>query len=661
MSSVDFSGGSPSVHRESTNIIGQRVSSDHHHFSRILMNGHSEASNFLDGDIEMVPIATAMDQVAGSLRQLREQWQHDDGDIQMESAFESQDDPSPSDQAFRLLIIDTNILISHLSLIEWLGELLMAARKLHKGSQYQCGLLIPRMVRLELDRHKMPHNRQRMITALLEPPPINASRSGQTSIHSPEGVRLGRRTFSNTTQSIQVSLYEAADQAIKWMSRLFKETPPECCILKFQTINQVADPSLAFLNPTGSKVSPDMQILDCATYFKHQLQARGGGVTLLTNDKALSLEAELEGLSTLRIQPGLSPRSLLYSFDATLAQEIATLFSQVSFADMVTATWYKQTSVSLRKPTRRQSYPNRTTIDNSCSAHEMKPYSKPNEILSDSTFDFAQPSTKAEDSFTESSTHMAIEVDEEMSLSDLIVPPFFPLITYHHILAPSELYEPRLLHLHYHIQQAVAALLRPRLFDFLLRTLANNDLSLLFQHVALVFERKKHIPPMQNSHDPNHWTAVDCLTLIDEFWNEATLKLFEDEDKNESSSKPKLDSAKPITSRWAPSTPFLKSGTNEERNCNAFSSRLSRIRKAIQVLIVQLQPYDLSNLPRDNPQSWSVLFWDGLLEDIHKLIYYGKFYESLGLVEDAQESRDHILKQVIQNWKRDAHHLCESG
>ncbi|WAR62914.1 hypothetical protein PtB15_15B503 [Puccinia triticina] len=477
MSSVDFSGGSPSVHRESTNIIGQRVSSDHHHFSRILMNGHSEASNFLDGDIEMVPIATAMDQVAGSLRQLREQWQHDDGDIQMESAFESQDDPSPSDQAFRLLIIDTNILISHLSLIEWLGELLMAAH---------------------------------------------------------------------------------------------------------------------------------MQILDCATYFKHQLQARGGGVTLLTNDKALSLEAELEGLSTLRIQPGLSPRSLLYSFDATLAQEIATLFSQVSFADMVTATWYKQTSVSLRKPTRRQSYPNRTTIDNSCSAHEMKPYSKPNEILSDSTFDFAQPSTKAEDSFTESSTHMAIEVDEEMSLSDLIVPPFFPLITYHHILAPSELYEPRLLHLHYHIQQAVAALLRPRLFDFLLRTLANNDLSLLFQHVALVFERKKHIPPMQNSHDPNHWTAVDCLTLIDEFWNEATLKLFEDEDKNESSSKPKLDSAKPITSRWAPSTPFLKSGTNEERNCNAFSSRLSRIRKAIQVLIVQLQPYDLSNLPRDNPQSWNL-------------------------------------------------------
>jgi hypothetical protein len=41
--------------------------------------------------------------------------------------------------------------------------------------------------------------------------------------------------------------------------------------------------------------SPDMQILDCATYFKQLLEVRGGGVTLLTNDKALSLEAEIEG------------------------------------------------------------------------------------------------------------------------------------------------------------------------------------------------------------------------------------------------------------------------------------------------------------------------------------------------------------------------------
>ncbi|PLW27323.1 hypothetical protein PCANC_27319 [Puccinia coronata f. sp. avenae] len=90
-----------------------------------------------------------MDQVAGSLRELREQYEHDDGDIQMESSFELQNYSLQHGKPFRLMVIDTNILISHLSLIEWLGELLMAARKLHKESQYQCGLLIPRMVRQE--------------------------------------------------------------------------------------------------------------------------------------------------------------------------------------------------------------------------------------------------------------------------------------------------------------------------------------------------------------------------------------------------------------------------------------------------------------------------------------------------------------------------------
>lgn len=626
------------------------------------MSGPPSPPSFLDEDIEMIPIATAMEQVAGSLRELREQYEYDDGDIQMESAFDSQDDLLLSNQPFRLLILDTNILISHLSLIEWLGELLIAARRLHKGSHYQCGLLIPKMVRAELDKHKMPHNKQRTVTALLETPLVNPSRLTQTSMHSPEGLRLGRRNFSDTSQSIKISLYEAADQAIKWMSRLFRDIPPECCILKLQKQAEVADPTLfSASNPTGLKVSPDMQILDCATYFKQLLEVRGGGVTLLTNDKALSLEAEIEGLSTLRIQPSLSPHSLLHSFDATLAQEIESLISQVSLADMVTATWYKKTSISHSKPTRRQSSPDKIAKDNSCSAQDSKPYPKPNDTLANNILDFVQEAPKADESLADTSTYMAIEVDEEMTLSDLEVPPLFPQITYQHMLAPSQLYEPRLLHLHYHIQQAVGALLRPRLFDFLLRTLACNNISQLFQHVALVFERKKTFSPMQNSHDPNEWTAADCLTLIDEFWNEATLKLFQDDDKSGTSSKPISDSAKPMISRWAPSTPFMNSDPNEH-NCNAFSNRLSRIRKAIQVLIVQLQPYDISNLPRDNPQSWPVLFWDGLLEDIHKLIYYGKFYESLSLVEpDGRESQDHLLKKVIQNWKREAHHLCESG
>lgn len=44
--------------------------------------------------------------------------------------------------------------------------------------------------------------------------------------------------------------------------------------------------------------SPDSHILDCTIYFKRILEASGGGIMLMTNDKALSLEAELEGDSS---------------------------------------------------------------------------------------------------------------------------------------------------------------------------------------------------------------------------------------------------------------------------------------------------------------------------------------------------------------------------
>lgn len=377
----------------------------------------------------------------------------------------------------------------------------------------------------------------------------------------------------------------------------------------------------------------------------------------------------LAGISTFRIQPGLSPQSLLHSFDPTLAQDIGTLIAEVSFADMVTANWYKKDSNSPCK-----SSPHHPSVDEtpdsleSCSAHNLKPHFESNHVLCANTLDLAPESIKTEDACDDLSTQMAIEVDDDMALSDLKVPSIFPRVAFQHMLAPSPLYEPKLLHLHYHIQQAVAALLRPRLFHFLLSSLAENDVTRLFQLVDLVFERKKTFLTMQSPHDPNEWTAVDCLTLIDHFWNDATLKLFEVDDnqrssqaKNGSSSKSRPHSStKPLISRWAPSTPFVNSDTNEQ-DCHAFSHRLSRTRKAIQVLIAQLCPYDLSNLPRDNPQSWSVLFWDGLLEDIHKLIYYGRFYESLDFAEDSRESQDHLLKKIIQHWKKEARRLRESG
>lgn len=105
-----------------------------------------------DGDVVMVPISSTIEHLAGSLRQLREDIGEVIRDAEMTDAFDHSSFNNTGLEAsvpLRLLAIDTNILIGHLSLLEWVGDLLVTARRMGIGSGYCCGLLIPKMVRAE--------------------------------------------------------------------------------------------------------------------------------------------------------------------------------------------------------------------------------------------------------------------------------------------------------------------------------------------------------------------------------------------------------------------------------------------------------------------------------------------------------------------------------
>lgn len=408
-----------------------------------------------------------------------------------------------------------------------------------------------------------------------------------------------------------------------------------------------------------------MLILDCASYFKLQVEPQGGGVILLTNDKALSLEAELEGVSTLRIEPNISPQSLLHSFDPILAHQIDLLMTEISFKNLLTAHWYKIPPACNPNqiPIENPKYGPITNSNDSQNIHD--PNSTPKKDKLSKSSSFYEQTLDTQKNVDESPAAMPIEIDEEMQISDAELIPISPQLSYRYMLIPTPLPIPKLLYFHHHIEQAVGALLRPRLFHFLLRTFARNDPALLFQEVALVFDKRKTDSPIINVQDPNRWTAIDCLTLIDELWNQSTFEIFEEETNqpltestNCSMSQPKSQVKKTLNSRWAPSSQY-STEAQDHLQTSVFSCRLGRTRKAVQVLIDQLQSYhETLHLPRDNPTSWSLLFWDGLIEDIHKITYYGKFYQSLFDLENPEEPKDFLLQKIIQNWKIQARSLC---
>lgn len=84
-----------------------------------------------------------------------------------------------------------------------------------------------------------------MITAMIEPSPRGTGSGQDVSVHSPEFRQKMHHITVVDAEAVRISLAEAADYAVNWMARLYHGTPPEYCVLKFQTKDQVADPSFS--------------------------------------------------------------------------------------------------------------------------------------------------------------------------------------------------------------------------------------------------------------------------------------------------------------------------------------------------------------------------------------------------------------------------------
>lgn len=95
-----------------------------------------------------------------------------------------------------------------------------------------------------VDKHKMPHNKSCQITAMIEPCPASPRSSSGLSIHSPEYRDRQHHAPLVDTEAVRISLAEAANHAVNWMTRLYHSTPSSHRIMKFQTKDEVADGSL---------------------------------------------------------------------------------------------------------------------------------------------------------------------------------------------------------------------------------------------------------------------------------------------------------------------------------------------------------------------------------------------------------------------------------
>ncbi|EGF99610.1 uncharacterized protein MELLADRAFT_73339 [Melampsora larici-populina 98AG31] len=112
------------------------------------------------------------------------------------------------------------------------------------------------------------------------------------------------------------------------------------------------------------------------------------------------------------------------------------------------------------------------------------------------------------------------------------------------------------------------------------------------------------------------------------------------------------------SSQWAPVSTHPRSTAPSVQPPEPHSSQFSvPIRKVIQVLRSQLLPFRRDQLPRDNPLSWSQLLWEGLIEDIYRVLIAGKFLDSL-LSDTIGSSPHNYLRSVIQSWILEARRLC---
>ncbi|CAH7675223.1 PIN domain-containing protein [Phakopsora pachyrhizi] len=643
--------------------------------------------------------STQADDLVQSLRQFSDQFRDIRSEAVMTDDFRHSASTSRDLSNIKLLVLDTNILISHLSLVEWVGDLLVEARKMGLGSGHRCGLLIPRMVRAEIDKHKMPRNRNQNLVTMLEPVPNRPGNDLSNSSHNPSLRYLSTGSRRGTSQPVTISLFEAASRVIRWMTRLYQNTPENFEVLKFQTKEEILDHGLSHSKDHQNPLmSPDAHILDCALYFKQKVAPWAGEVALLTNDKALYLDARIHEIPALMIQPGFNVHSLLNLFDPELAVDIEELVKRVNLHQMIMFDLYRRSNFSRTEESKnysvisqQQLHQQRDESQAICQQHPATIHTTSDHHSNYKSLPPAQVCDRDQPHVSNQSQVVSMDIEPDtLGPNEISIMPVFPVLLERYFFVLSPLPSPPLLCLHYHIQQSVAVLLRQTLFEHLLHSMANGRLEELYRIVWVALNRRQHSPASSPIRDPNRWTAVECLMIIDELWIDGTCKIFEgsgslneeaevmregcDDDFDErtlrdSTSDQTLTSGTKTTalpvSRW---TDDLPSGSRFGRICRSDQPMYDckRVRRTVQVLMGRLETFLVDDLPRDNPNSWSSLLWDSLIEDVHLLMRCSNMCERIvdegekidGTNDDGENERARMTERlrrvelrIIENWR----------
>lgn len=362
---------------------------------------------------------------------------------------------------------------------------------------------------------------------------------------------------------------------------------------------------------------------------------------MLTNDKALSLEAGLEGIQTLRVQPGLTCQSLLRILDPFIAEHIDQLMTSISLSRMTMFNIYK-------RPGSTKQRDSRVMLDPKPLKWEPDVTMSPSQLLRNNQGSFAH------------------DFEADVMMVDEPPMPIFPVVHWNTLMLSSALSFPDLLEFHQYLLQAVASLLRRPLFEHISGFKTLDSLSDVYQMCTSALDRRQLCTIDRNPHNAAQWTASDCLVIIDECWNDGCCDLFRLhsvlEDDSSSRSPTSIESRPAPTmispSRWAPVSIHPKSTAPSVQPQEPHSPQFPvPIRKVIQVLRTQLLPFRRDQLPRDNPLSWSQLLWEGLIEDIYRVLVAGKFLDSI-LSDTIGSSPHNCLQTVAQSWISEARRLC---
>lgn len=79
---------------------------------------------------------------------------------------------------------------------------------------------------------------------MIEPCPSGPT-SPNLSIHSPDFRKTRYCDPLNEAEAVRISLAQAADHVVNWMTRMYQDTPSEYRVLRFQTKDEVSDITLA--------------------------------------------------------------------------------------------------------------------------------------------------------------------------------------------------------------------------------------------------------------------------------------------------------------------------------------------------------------------------------------------------------------------------------